>query len=524
MPLAAIIANALWSASNVPAWHRFRRAIWEPESVQRRKLRWLLRQNEATAFGRAHGFQRIGSYEKFADCVPLSDYQSLEPWIERVRQGEKNVLTHEEVTHVIPTSGTTGGRKLIPFTAGLHREFNAAIGAWLVDLARQNPSLLGGRAYWSITPRLEGEPEEKSAVPVGFDADTSYLGGGRRALAQAVMAVPDCAGRAKSLEAFRYQTLLRLICCRDLRLISVWHPSFLTLLLDALPELWDRLIHEVEKGAVACSNPKRRAKELCAADPLKPETIWPHLTVISCWGTGAAANAMEDLRRRFPGVHFQPKGLIATEAFVTLPFQRKYPLAVASHFFEFIDADGRIFPVEGLVEGGEYELVVTTAGGLWRYRLGDRVRVAGTVGNTPSLEFLGRDGNVSDRFGEKLSEMFVMDALHEVFGPSAPRFAMVAPEEDELGWRYTLYVEGNAHLEWPEMLERALRKNPHYAYCRDLGQLQPLRVFVISERGFETFARWQAASGARLGDIKPVALCKTSGWSKIFGPVAAQAA
>src|SRR5260370_42594301 len=131
------IANCLWAASNVPAYLRFRRALREPHIAQHRKLRELITQNANTAFAKAHGFNQIRSYEDFTRRVPLSDYSAFEPWIDRIRRGEKNVLTHEPVTHLIPTSGSTSGRKLIPFTASLQREFNAAIGPWLADLARQ---------------------------------------------------------------------------------------------------------------------------------------------------------------------------------------------------------------------------------------------------------------------------------------------------------------------------------------------------------------------------------------------------
>lgn len=516
MPLTATIANALWAASNLPAHWRFRRALRQPQIVQRQKLRDLLAQNAGTAFGRAHGFDRIDSHEEFTRRVPLSDYAAFEPWIARIRHGEENVLTREPVTHLIPTSGSTGARKLIPFNAGLQREFNAALGPWLVDLTRQSPGLMGGPAYWSITPAMGAENAGASAVPIGFAADTAYLGGGRRRLAAAVMAVPANVGRAASLAAFRCETLLHLLRCRELRLISVWHPSFLVLLLETLPALWENLVTDVELGGGALAPGLQRANELRAADPLKPETLWPNLRVISCWGDGAAAFAVEDLRKRFPQALIQPKGLVATEAFVTLPFGDQYPLAIGSHFFEFVDTQGRVFPAEALREGNEYQVVVTTAGGLWRYRLGDRVRVTGFVEKTPSLQFLGRGENVSDRFGEKLSESFVVEALREVMGRAAPRFALLAPDEDNSGCRYTLYVEGAAPAHWAEGLDRVLRRNPHYAYCRDLGQLLPLRVFVVTEGGFETFARRRAPSGTRLGDIKPTALCSTSGWSNTF--------
>lgn len=512
----AAIANMLWTASNAPAYWRFRKALANPGAVQHRKLIELLRQNAQTEFGKAHKFEKIHSYEEYAKRVPLSDYIAFEPWIAPIRQGRGQVLTRERVTRLVPTSGSTGGRKLIPFTAGLQREFNEAIGAWLVDLAWQSPGILGGPAYWSITPALSKAADEESIVPIGFDADTAYLGGKRRQLAEAIMAVPESVTRTNSSEEFRYRTLLHLLLCRDLRLISVWHPSFLMLLLDALTGFWDRLLNDIERGTACTPAHVRRARELRGADPMRPETLWPSLRLISCWGRGAAEPPMENLRRLFGNVSVQPKGLIATEAFVTLPFQGRYPLAVNSHFFEFIDERGRARTVEELESDNEYEMVVTTAGGLWRYKLGDRVRVSGYVQRTPSLKFLGRSGNVSDRFGEKLSERFVADVLHEIFGTKAPRFALLAPDEDERGWRYTLYVEGELPADCTVTLDRALRRNPHYDYCRDLGQLSQASIFVISQKAYEAFARRQAANGARLGDIKALSLSRLAGWSQVF--------
>lgn len=506
MHLSATIANSLWCASNVPAYLRFLRALREPQAIQEHKLRVYLEQNAHTDFGKAHHFDTIRSYKDFARRLPLARYDAFEPWIGRIRRGETNVLTSEPVTHLVPTSGSTGARKLIPFTAGLQREINAAIGPWLVDLVRQQPGILGGRAYWSVTPAMRGTEYEESVVPIGFDADTAYLGGARRRFVDRIMAVPAEVQHAESLETFRYQTLLHLLRCRDLRLISVWHPSFLTLLLDSLPEFRERLI-KASPG---------RARELRAANPREPESLWPGLRIISCWGDAAAATGLADLRRRFPNTVVLAKGLIATEAFVTLPFAACYPLAVRSHFFEFIDDAGRVHPVESVREGGEYEIVITTAGGLWRYQTGDQVAVTGWMEKTPSVRFLGRGGDVSDRFGEKLSEAFVVRALREVFNGNAPRFALLAPDEDDAGCCYTLFVEGEAQWHWAESLDRGLRANPHYAGCRDLGQLGAVRVFVVAKHGYGTFVRRLAANGARFGDIKPAVMSRLSGWSDEF--------
>jgi hypothetical protein len=289
-------------------------------------------------------------------------------------------------------------------------------------------------------------------------------------------------------------------------MISVWHPSFLTLLLDEMVASWEELLR---------LDDDRRMRR---ADPRDPRTIWPELRLVSCWADGHAALGAEDLARRLPGVTVQAKGLLATEAFVTLPFRGAHPLAITSHFFEFMADDGGVRLVEDLREGEGYEVIVTTGGGLWRYRLGDRVVVDGFVGRTPSLRFVGRIGGVSDRRGEKLTEEFVAGVLRDLFAAwPAPKFALLAPEEDESGCGYDLFVEGEVRDEDDAArLDAGLRANPQYAWSRDLGQLRAPRIFRIERGGYESFVRRAQDRGQRLGDIKPVALSAEAGWAHRF--------
>jgi hypothetical protein len=512
MKWSASIANTLWVGSTLPAWRSFQLALNRPVKTQQNLLRRLLGNNAKTAYGRVHNFGGINNYGDFARRVPVVDYEDLAPWIDRVRHGEARVLTCEAVTHLIPTSGSSGVRKLIPFTTGLQKEFNRAIAPWMADLAGQYPKILFGPAYWSITPVMNRPEHESSAVPVGFADDASYLGAVRSWLVRAATVASGELSAATDLDEFRFHTLLCLLRERDLRLISVWHPSFLTLLLDALPGSWEKLLAQLRRER------SHRARELEHASPLRPDTLWPRLGVISCWGDGHAGLSLSDLRRRFPNVPLQAKGLLATEAFVTIPFAGMHPLAVCSHFFEFVDEQGLIHLAGELRERETYEVVVTTAGGLWRYCMHDRVQVTGFLGQTPSLRFIGRSGNVSDLFGEKLSEPFVGKVIHETlaeFG-AKPRFALLAPDENASGRHYTLYIEDAPPGNLAGALDRALCQNSQYAYCRDLGQLQSVRVFTVAARGYETYVSRLISDGRRLGDIKPTPLSTMSSWSEIF--------
>lgn len=244
----ATLANTAWLASCLPAWRRFQAALLQPAEAQQARLRGLLTANAESAYGRTHRFSEIRSYQEFCRRVPIVHPEELDPWIARIQRGERGALVSEEVTRLVPTSGSSGGRKLIPFTVTFQKEINAAIAPWMVDLCQKHPSMPFGRAYWSISPAMPAAVDENSAVPIGFDDDSAYLGGFRQRLAEATFAVPSGLRRITDLASSRYLTLLCLLRASDLRLVSVWHPSFFTLLLDALPGCWELLLYDLATG------------------------------------------------------------------------------------------------------------------------------------------------------------------------------------------------------------------------------------------------------------------------------------
>lgn len=513
MKVVPAFANVAWLAASLPAWRQFRIALARPEETQWRILDGMLKNNAASVFGRDHGFGGMNSYEQFCRRVPVTDYDGLKRWIHRIMRAEPAMLTSEPVTRLLPTSGSAGGRKLIPFTAGLQRQFNRAIGAWMVDLSRSHPSVPCGPSYWSISPAVENVSDEKSAIPIGFDNDSAYLGGVLQRLVEATFAAPSALRLVKDPERFRYLTLLSLLRQRELSFVSVWHPSFLTLLLDALPAWWEKLLDDLERDG------RRRARVLRKCRPEDIHAIWPKWRVASCWGDGQAALAATNLRARLPHLVLQPKGLLATEAFVSIPFQSQHPLAITSHFFEFAGDSGAVYPAHALQSGRRYEVIVTTAGGLWRYRLGDVVEVTSFIGKTPSLRFIARRAGVSDLCGEKLMDGFVTEVVQQLCDELGfqPSFAMLAPEFGEPDPpRYTLFLEGTAPAHLAAALDSELRRNPHYALCRDLGQLAAPRCFEIAGRAYEVFSNVRQSEGQRLGEIKPQMLSLRTDWRQHF--------
>lgn len=539
----AAVSNRLWYVGALGHHRRFRRALAEPARVQRDLLRRILTANAETDFGRAHGFRKMlrrpDPWPAFRERVPPTAWDDLAPRIERIRRGEANVLTAEPVELLVPSSGSTAARKLIPYTATLREQFRRALGAWIVDAFDTYPEARDGPAYWSISPALPTD-SSSGAVPVGFDEDSAYLGPLSRRLAEAAQAMPGAVSRIRDVETFRYVTLLRLVATEDLALVSVWHPSFWTLMLDAIPVFRSRLARDLRRGTLTPPNPLPSELHEGLARSLKPsperaarlETVmrrsrfdarelWPRLALLSAWGDGPAEGAFRRLADRHPGVALQPKGLFATEAFVTLPFRGARPLAVTSHVFELVDEAGTAHAVSPQLRPGTYSVWVTTGGGLYRYRLGDRVHLEGFVEATPSLRFVGKEDRISDRRGEKLSEGFVMRVLRDL-GLEGSRFTLLAPERDsEDRIAYVLYLcsgDGDPGPHLAEALDRRLSDNPHYRWARKLGQLGAARVASVGVEAESIYLRWEHRRGRRLGDVKPAVLSNESGWGRRFGP------
>ena len=492
MSAAATLANSLWLASAFPASRRFERALSDPRRAQEGWLGAQLRRHATSEFGREHDFAAL-TPETFARHIPIHDYADLEQRIHRIAQGERDVLACGRVTHLAPTSGSTGARKLIPFTPGLQQCFSTAVGPWLRDLARQRPGMLGGPAYWSISPQSDPGKSD-SVIPIGFADDADYLGGAKAWLVRQALAVPSSIRHVTDTAEFWKQTLLSLLSRRDLRLISVWHPSFMELLAQAAVPVWSTLMASLE--------PKRGA-ELQAIGPYDWTRWWPDLQVLSCWGEQAAEAGWRALTKALPHVLVQPKGLVATECVVTIPLGSERPLAVTSHFFEFLDGDGNARLAHQLERGGEYEVVVTNGGGLWRYRLGDMVACIGHVRATPTLRFLGRAGRVSDLRGEKLSEVFVAQVLSDMWNDGDQRqWAALRARGDEGFAGYDLLTASD-RVDLAERVDQALFANPHYALARRLGQLAPVRLVTV---GADEAAKQLLAHQGRLGDAKPAVL------------------
>jgi hypothetical protein len=167
-------------------------------------------------------------------------------------------------------------------------------------------------------------------------------------------------------------------------------------------------------------------------------------------------------------------------------------------------------------------VVLTTGGGLYRYALGDLIRVTGTYRNLPILEFLGRD-QISDMVGEKLHESEVDRTVNSVLKEDGitVQFRMVAPEKSGYQFGYVLFIQPASEsaeglIELAPRIDKLLQANYHYRYARAVGQLLPFQITTVSGNPSQRYLDRLMSEGIKAGNIKPVCLDRRCGWSSWF--------
>jgi hypothetical protein len=512
-------------------FRRFEADLTSPVYAQARVLSEILRGMARTEYGRSLGIRGSESYGEFARRVPVVEYEALRPWIDRQAASPGPILAPEPVVVYEPTSGSAGAAKLIPYTPSLLRSFDAMVRLWIYDLLRRGPSLDTGRTFVSVSQPVRDARSTLSGVPIGLADDTRYLSPALRRVLGGRFLVPSDLGSLGSWAGFRHALATWLVSESALEVISVWSPTYLTTLLDGISENRREIAESLSTGFLTVDGvqvPVRRRADVGSVLGSGPGVdwlrVWPRLKLLSCWTDGASARFLPRLRNELPGVWIQPKGLLATEAPLTLPLcHAAAPVPLLGEvFMEFESNAGDIHLLNELETGREYSLIVTQRGGLLRYRMGDLVRCERRMRATPTLRFLGRTREVADLVGEKLHERFVRDALDRL-SETAGAFSFLVPVArpgeaphylcvtdglaDAAGDRGGEGSSGRVTIvrEQERLLDRELQQAVQYGAARGLGQLGGVEILPCHDAK-ERFTRLYLGRGMRWGDIKCSAL------------------
>lgn len=510
----------------------FLNALKHPKKCQDEVLHEALERNRETSFGQEHGFTDIHDVDDLRRRVPIRDYDGLSPWIERAAGGEAAVLTAEDPQLFFSSSGSTGGRKKIPVTQAFVEKvylpfFYAAIGntvACCPEAVERDDATLNMK--WD--PMRSAESTASGAAHLGasqvdfakrFGDELAAEPGTRAPWAFIPAEVED--------ELERMYFRLRLAVESDVRCVVGINPTMITMLPLQLEQWTERLVAEIHDGTVL-GQPSRpgnpaRATELenlaSYFGVLRPHHVWPKLRLIYCWTGGVAKTYLSGLRAAYgPEVEVLPAPIAASEGPIGLPIDRHPtagPLVLPCVFYEFIDADQTISTnpstllFDELEVGGEYHVIMTHLGGLYRYALGDVARVVDKVWGVPRVEYAGRHAP-SSLVGERLRETHVIDALQAALarhGLGIHNFTCRALLGQPA--HYAFLIEATTAWTDSELaalarsLDESLRRFSHsYGQARQDKLLGMPEILVAEKGAFKRHFTSQLAAGIRPTQIK----------------------
>jgi len=354
------------------------RHLNEGEALQRKVLAHLLECAKDTEYGRKHLFDATKDYCYFAKNVPVNTYEELKGDIDRMRQGERDVLWPGRVKWFAKSSGTTNDKsKFIPVSPeGLKRNHYQGGTDVVVLYLRNNPQ-----------SRM-------------FDGRGLILGGSHTPNYN----LPD--SLVGDLSAILIENINPLV-----NLFRV--PSKQTALLSDFEVKRDRIAREaMNKNVTNLSGVPswmlsvlNRVMELTGKTHL--EEVWPNLEVFFHGGV-----AFTPYREQYeqlitsPNMHYM-ETYNASEGFFGVqddPADKAMLLLLDNDvFYEFIpveDLTSDPIPLWAVETGKNYAMVISTACGLWRYMIGDTVKFTST--NPYKFVISGRTKSFINAFGEEL--------------------------------------------------------------------------------------------------------------------------
>ena len=510
-------------------------------------LREVLEKNKGTAYGVDHGFEALAKADDpvaaFRASHPLTTYADVEPYVKRIYDGtDAAVMNAAGETMLAATSGTSGRVALLPTTAQMSSTFFARGILVVFDVLARG----GHLDHLQRTLKLAFMPTSKTA-PSGLRVGANSSGPRDKSFARLrpVLYSTPAAGYEIADDEWSALYVHCLFAAKD-RDLGVLEANFCSLPARALALLGDdetnsRVAADVGRGSLDDEIAARVGPDLAARltaalggpDPARAAEIraaavgdgerglarrlWPKLKLILSNGTGAFAPHAARLRRGpARDVPLLSTILAASEGLMGVGLEPSddgssaYCLVPRAMFFEFLPVDEEAthdtLLASDLVEGRDYELVVTTLGGLCRYRIGDVVTLVGRHGEAPVVEFKYRMGQVLNVRGEKTSEAALQAAVDAAL-PQVDVFAAIERCDDGLeAPGYDVIVAAGDAFDDNEAVDRlddALKEaNPVYKTWRDKGAISPPDVVRVSPGAFEALRRKSLEEGASPQQLK----------------------
>ena len=443
-----------------------------PVVTQQKIFQELLAVAKETQFGKDHNFSNISTFQEFAQQVPVRDYEQLKPYVDRVVNGEDNILWKGKPLYFAKTSGTTSGAKYIPLTKeSMPFHIQAARNAILSYIHETgNADFVNGKMIF-----LQGSPvlEDKNGIQLGRLSGIvahfvpKYLQKNR---------MPSWETNCIEDWETKVNAIVEETIKEDMAVIS-GIPSWVQMYFEKLKEKANKPVGEIFKnfnlfiyGGVNFEPYRAKFENL----------LGRKVDSIELFPASEGFFAYQDSQKE--------KGMLL--------------LLNSGIFYEFIKADEFYTENPKRLTIGEvelnvnYVLIISTNAGLWAYNIGDTVQF--TSLKPYRVIVSGRIKHFISAFGEHVIAKEVESALQEAIENSKVRINefTVAPQINPVSglpyheWFIEFENEPNNLEEFALQIDNAMRKQN--IYYDDLIVGKVLRTLVITKvikNGFKDYMK-----------------------------------
>lgn len=463
----------------------------QSERIQRYILRKLLHKAEKTEWGKIHDYEHIKTYEQFAGNVPVNTYEELKDYIQRMREGESDVLWKGNVRWYAKSSGTTNDKsKFIPVSLDGLKKIH----------------YLGGRdcvsCYLAINPKsnilrgksliLGGSHMPNLNTPKSLVGDLSAILIENVPKAVNLTRVPNKKIALLSDFEQKRDQIARAALNMNITNIS-GVPSWMLSVLNRVMELGDTdNISDIWKnlevffhGGVAFTPYREQYKKI-----IRSKNMHYMETYNASEGFFGIQNDLND-----------PSLLLMIDYDVFYEFCPMEDLGENGY-----PVDGaKIVPLWGVETGRNYAVIISTSCGLWRYMIGDTIRF--TQKNPYKFIITGRTKHFINAFGEELivdnAEKGILQAClatsAEVREYTAAPIFMDENAKCRHQWIIEFQKEPGNLDEFSLILDRSLQAiNSDYEAKRYKNvTLQPLEVIPARKGLFDDWLRSKGKLGGQ---------------------------
>ncbi|MGV8168663.1 MAG: GH3 family domain-containing protein, partial [Candidatus Nanoarchaeia archaeon] len=302
-------------ADNIQFLAQFRRSFKNPRKVQEKVLLRILKRNQNSLYGRIHNFSSIKSIEEYQGKVPIVSYEDIKPYIERLKNGEKNILTKDKVIYFATTSGTTKAVKLIPVTKERERIFRRELAIWSLFVLSKNKKILKGKTLYFAGPYLEFYTNK--GIPCG--SISGYLAHKSPWFVKQKLVV-----NPKTYNEMNFDKKTRKIAIAalksDITQIGFASPIEAILFFDYLKDNKNSLLRQLR-----IDGKMKLVSRLSKLEEFKPAEIWPNLHLINCIKSKTNQIYLETLKEKLgrEDIEIRDPGIYSSEGRLSLCIEKE---------------------------------------------------------------------------------------------------------------------------------------------------------------------------------------------------------